>query len=174
MTPFNAVYENPTEFSERIARNQQLLLKEESHFDKVEDPSAGSYFIEELTHSLADAAWKLFLKIENEGGFLEAVKAGTVQDDINATNDKRHADAAKRKEFILGTNQFPYLFSSFDTYCYDKGDDTLIMNIYYYRFQREEIIRNILFLGHYVKILSPKDITDEVIASIKNAYDQYQ
>lgn len=67
-----------------------------------------------------------------------------------------------------------YLFSSFDTYCYDKGDDTLIMNIYYYRFQREEIIRNILFLGHYVKILSPKDITDEVIASIKNAYDQYQ
>lgn len=107
VTPFNAVYENPTEFSERIARNQQLLLKEESHFDKVVDPSAGSYFIEELTHSLADAAWKLFLKIENEGGFLEAVKAGTVQNDINATNDKRHADAAKRKEFILGTNQFP-------------------------------------------------------------------
>lgn len=66
-----------------------------------------------------------------------------------------------------------YLFSSFDTYCYDKGDDTLIMNIYYYRFQREEIIRNILYLGHYVKILSPKDITDEVIVSIKNAYDHY-
>lgn len=107
VTPFDAVYETPMEFSERIARNQQLLLKEESHFDKVVDPSAGSYFIEELTHSLADAAWKLFLKIENEGGFLEAVKAGTVQDDINSTNDKRHADAAKRKEFILGTNQFP-------------------------------------------------------------------
>lgn len=107
VTPFNAVYEQPTEFSERIARNQQLLLKEESHFDKVVDPSAGSYYIEELTHSLADVAWKLFLKIEEEGGFLAAVKAGTVQDDINATNDKRHADAAKRKEFILGTNQFP-------------------------------------------------------------------
>lgn len=107
VTPFDAVYEQPTEFSERIARNQQLLLKEESHFDKVVDPSAGSYYIEELTHSLADVAWKLFLKIEEEGGFLAAVKAGTVQDDINATNDKRHADAAKRKEFILGTNQFP-------------------------------------------------------------------
>lgn len=107
VTPFDAVYEQPTEFSERIARNQQLLLKEESHFDKVVDPSAGSYYIEELTHSLADVAWKLFLKIEDEGGFLAAVKAGTVQDDINATNDKRHADAAKRKEFILGTNQFP-------------------------------------------------------------------
>lgn len=107
VTPFDAVYEQPTDFSERIARNQQLLLKEESHFDKVVDPSAGSYYIEELTHSLADVAWKLFLKIEEEGGFLAAVKAGPVQDDINATNDKRHADAAQRKEFILGTNQFP-------------------------------------------------------------------
>ena len=107
VNPFDVVYEQPTDFSERIARNQQLLLKEESHFDKVVDPSAGSYFIEELTSSLADVAWKLFLKVENEGVFLEAAKAGSVQDDINATNIKRHADAAKRKEFILGTNQFP-------------------------------------------------------------------
>ena len=105
--PFDAPYEKPTDFSERIARNQQLLLKEESHFDKVVDPSAGSYFIEELTNSLADAAWKLFLKVEDEGGFLAAAKAGTVQDDINATNQKRHGDAAKRKEFLLGTNQCP-------------------------------------------------------------------
>ena len=107
VNPFDAAYETPTDFSERIARNQQLLLKEESHFDKVVDPSAGSYFIEELTTSLADVAWKLFLKIEEEGGFLAAIKAGTVQDDINATNEKRHKDAAQRKEFILGTNQFP-------------------------------------------------------------------
>lgn len=107
VTPFDAPYETPTDFSERIARNQQLLLKEESHFDKVVDPSAGSYFIEELTTSLADVAWKLFIKIEDEGGFLAAAKNGTVQDDINATNTKRHADAAQRKEFLLGTNQFP-------------------------------------------------------------------
>ena len=107
VNPFDAAYETPTDFSERIARNQQLLLKEESHFDKFVDPSAGSYFIEELTTSLADVAWKLFLKIEEEGGFLAAIKAGTVQDDINATNEKRHKDAAQRKEFILGTNQFP-------------------------------------------------------------------
>ena len=105
--PFDEAYETPTDFSERIARNQQLLLKEESHFDKVVDPSAGSYFIEELTNSLADAAWKIFLKVEEEGGFLAAAKAGSVQDDINATNQKRHGDAAKRKEFLLGTNQFP-------------------------------------------------------------------
>ena len=105
--PFDSVYETSNDFSERIARNQQLLLKEESHFDKVVDPAAGSYYIEELTASLATEIWKLFLKVEDEGGFLEAVKNGTVQDDINATNAKRHEAAAKRKEFILGTNQFP-------------------------------------------------------------------
>ena len=107
VTPFDAPYEKATDFSERIARNQQLLIKEEAHFDRIVDPSAGSYYIEHLTAALAQEAWKLFLKIEEEGGFLAAVKAGTVQDDINATNVKRHGDAAKRKEFILGTNQFP-------------------------------------------------------------------
>ena len=107
VTPFNAPYEEATDFSERIARNQQLLIKEESHFDRIVDPSAGSYYIEHLTDALAQEAWKLFLKVEEEGGFLAAVKAGSVQDDINATNVKRHGDAAKRKEFLLGTNQFP-------------------------------------------------------------------
>ena len=107
VTPFDVTYEEPNDFSERIARNQQLLCKEESHFDKVVDPGAGSYFIETLTDSLAVEGWKIFLKVEEEGGFLEAVKKGTVQDDINATNVKRHGDAAKRKEFLLGTNQFP-------------------------------------------------------------------
>lgn len=107
VTPFDAVYETPNEFSERIARNQQLLLKEESHFDKVVDPGAGSYFIEELTTSLANEGWKIFLNVEDNGGFLEAAKKGIIQDDINTTNAKRHEAAAKRKEFILGTNQFP-------------------------------------------------------------------
>ena len=107
VTPFNAPYEKPNEFSERIARNQQLLIKEEAHFDRIVDPSAGSYYIEHLTDALAQEAWKLFLKVEDEGGFLEAVKKGTIQEDINATNVKRHGDAAKRKEFLLGTNQFP-------------------------------------------------------------------
>ena len=67
-----------------------------------------------------------------------------------------------------------YLFSSYNTFCYDKGDDTLIMNIYYYRFQRDEIIRNILFLGHYVKVVSPKNIVDEVISEITAAYNAYR
>ncbi len=107
VTPFDAPYEQATDFSERIARNQQLIIKEEAHFDRIVDPGAGSYYIEHLTDALAQEGWKLFLKIEDEDGFLAAVKAGTVQDDINATNVKRHGDAAKRKEFLLGTNQFP-------------------------------------------------------------------
>jgi methylmalonyl-CoA mutase len=107
VTPFDEAYETPNDFSERIARNQQLLLKEECHFNTVVDPGAGSYYIEELTSSLATEAWKIFLRVEEEGGFLAAVKAGSVQDDINATNDKRHTLAAQRREFLLGTNQFP-------------------------------------------------------------------
>lgn len=107
VTPFDEPYEVPTEFAERIARNQQLLLQEESHFDKIVDVAGGSYFIETLTHSLAEEAWKLFLGVEEEGGFLSALKAGTVQGAINATDATRHANASKRKEFMLGTNQFP-------------------------------------------------------------------
>ena len=107
VTPFDAAYEKPDDFSERIARNQQLLLKEECHFNTVVDPSAGSYYIETLTESLAKEAWKVFLAVEEKGGFLEAIKSGAVQEDIDATNAKRHTLAAQRREFILGTNQFP-------------------------------------------------------------------
>ncbi len=107
VTPFDSPYETPNDFSERIARNQQLLLKEECHFNTVVDPAAGSYYIEELTTSLANEAWKIFLRVEDAGGFLAGIKSGRVQDDINATNEKRHTLAAQRREFILGTNQFP-------------------------------------------------------------------
>lgn len=107
VTPFDTPYEVATEFAERIARNQQLLLKEECHLDRMVDVAGGSYFIEELTNALSTQAWKLFLAVEEEGGFLAALTAGTVQATINATDKARHADAGKRKEFILGTNQFP-------------------------------------------------------------------
>ncbi len=107
VTPFDKAYETPDEFSERIARNQQLLLKEESHFDKVVDPAAGSYYIENLTVAIAQQAWSIFLKVEEEGGFLDAVKAGRIQNDINESGKARHIAVSKRKEVLLGTNQFP-------------------------------------------------------------------
>ena len=107
VVPFDKAYETPNDFSERLARNQQLLLKEESHFDKVIDPAAGSYYIENLTVSIAKQAWELFLAVEDEGGFYTAVKAGKVQEAVNASNKARHEAVAKRKEILLGTNQYP-------------------------------------------------------------------
>ena len=107
VTPFDKPYEQPTEFAERIARNQQLLLKEEAHFDKLVDVAGGSYTIEHLTDAIAKEGWKLFLAVEEAGGFLSEALKGNITTAVNASNDKRHADAAKRKEFILGTNQFP-------------------------------------------------------------------
>jgi methylmalonyl-CoA mutase len=105
--PFNEVFEKPDDFSARIARNQQLLLKEESYLDQVADPGAGSYYIENLTDSIAAEAWKLFLEVDSQGGYLEAVSSGFIQNKINATAAKREADLASRKEILLGVNQYP-------------------------------------------------------------------
>ena len=107
VTPFDKQYKNPDDFSERLARNQQLLLKEESHLDKIVDPAGGSYYVETLTVSIANEAWKLFLATEEQGGFYAALKAGEVQKAVNESSDKRHTDVARRKESLLGTNQFP-------------------------------------------------------------------
>ena len=106
-TPFDVPYKTPDAFSERIARNQQFLLKEESHLDKVVDPAGGSYYVETLTVSLAKEAWKLFLDVEEKGGFLACINDNSIQKAINATAEKRHVDVARRKEILLGTNQYP-------------------------------------------------------------------
>lgn len=105
--PFNHIFEESTDFSERIARNQQLLLKEESHLGQIADPAAGSYYIETLTESIAENAWKLFLDVQEKGGYLAAFKEGFVQSTIAATAQKRDMSVATRRENFLGTNQFP-------------------------------------------------------------------
>lgn len=107
VTPFDQAYESPNEFSERIARNQQLLLKEEAHLNRIVDPAAGSYYIENLTVSIAKQAWELFLQVEEEGGMTEAVKAGRIQEAVNGSNKARHEAVSKRKGILLGTNQYP-------------------------------------------------------------------
>ena len=107
VTPFDAPYKKPDAFSERIARNQQFLLKEESHMDKVVDPAGGSYYVETLTVSIAREAWKLFLSIDEAGGFFAKVADGTVQQAVTEASKKRHTDVARRKEILLGTNQYP-------------------------------------------------------------------
>lgn len=107
VTPFDTPYEIPTDFSERLARNQQLLLKEESHFNKVVDVAGGSWYVENLTVSIAREAWKLFLSVEEDGGFLADVRAGKIQEAVNASNVARHTNVARRKEILVGTNQYP-------------------------------------------------------------------
>jgi len=105
--PYDTLYKESDEFSERIARNQQLLLKEESHFEKIVDPSAGSYYIENLTNSIAEQAWALFVEVEEKGGFLAAMKEGFIQGLVKETAEKRRKAVATRRENLLGTNQFP-------------------------------------------------------------------
>jgi methylmalonyl-CoA mutase len=98
---------NSTDFSERLSRNQQLLLKEESYLDRVIDPAAGSYYMENLTDSIATEAWKLFLEVDAQGGFIEAVDSGFIQERIRETSRKRDENLASRKHTILGVNQYP-------------------------------------------------------------------
>lgn len=105
--PYDSVYETPTEFAERIAKNQQLILKHESHLDIVADPAGGSYYIESLTASIAAEAWKLFLEVEKEGGFQKAVREGKIKEVIGNTCNERRTALARRKEILLGTNQYP-------------------------------------------------------------------
>ncbi|MDR1985055.1 MAG: methylmalonyl-CoA mutase family protein [Prevotellaceae bacterium] len=105
--PFNKPFEKSTDFSDRIARNVQIILKEESYFDKVVDPAAGSYYVEELTKLIADEAWKLFKTIEDKGGYIAAFKSGFIQEQINASAQKHNTNIDTRREIILGTNQYP-------------------------------------------------------------------
>ncbi|MDE5736041.1 MAG: acyl-CoA mutase large subunit family protein, partial [Bacteroidales bacterium] len=106
---FDEAYRKPDEFGSRIARNQQIILKEESFMDKIVDPAAGSYYIENLTDSIARYAWEQFLAIEEKGGFAKAVEAGYIQDEVARSAAQRDADLASRKLVLTGVNQYPNL-----------------------------------------------------------------
>ncbi len=105
--PFDTSFKKQNRFSDRIARNIQIILKEESYFDKIVDPSSGSYYIENITDSVIEEAWKLFLEIDSKGGYLQALKDGVVQEGLEETAAKRTKNVATRREVLLGTNQFP-------------------------------------------------------------------
>ena len=105
--PFDKPIRKPSVFSNRIARNVQTVLKEESYFDRVIDPAAGSYYIETLTNAMAEEAWKLFKQVEEKGGYLAAFKAGFIQEQIKASAQKRDVNIATRRQILLGSNQYP-------------------------------------------------------------------
>ncbi len=107
VTPFDSSFRKPDEFSFRIARNQQIILKHEAYFGKVADPAAGSYYIEKLTDSVAHAAWALFLETEELGGFIKATEEGFIRSAIENTCQRRDMDIAMRKRVFVGTNLYP-------------------------------------------------------------------
>ena len=103
LNPFDAIYKEDNEFSSRINRNIQVILKEESYFDKVVDPAAGSYYIENLTMSIAEHAWKLFQEVESQGGLLKLIESQELQAAIEESAAKKLKDIATRKTVLLGT-----------------------------------------------------------------------
>ena len=113
--PFDSAFRKSDNFSERIARNQQLILKEESYFGHIADPAGGSYYVENLTSLIADNSWKLFLKIEEQGGFLQALRNGFINNILSDSATKRKSDVALRKTILLGTNQYPDITETFIT-----------------------------------------------------------
>ncbi|MBO0960824.1 methylmalonyl-CoA mutase subunit beta [Neobacillus sp. MM2021_6] len=108
VSPFDE-HSGATPFSERIARNVQLLLKEEAHLKKVIDPAGGSWYVEELTNLLAEKAWSFFQQIEASGGILEVLKTNWLQHEITSVYERRNLDIQTRKQSIVGTNVYANL-----------------------------------------------------------------
>ena len=105
--PYDALYHKDNEFGDRIARNQLLILKNESYFDKVNNPADGTYYIESLTYQLAEKALILFKDIEANGGFLKQLKEGIIKRKIQESADKEQELFDSGKEVLLGTNKYP-------------------------------------------------------------------
>ena len=109
VAPFNEVSGEANPFSERIARNTQLILGEEAHLDKVIDPGGGSYYVEWLSEEVGKLAWKEFQEIDEQGGILVSLGNGSIQDHINRVRDARIHDLATRKNSMIGTNIYANL-----------------------------------------------------------------
>ena len=104
--PYDAIYHKNNEFGDRIALNQLLLLKEESHFDKTGNPADGTYYIETLTHQLAEKALELFKSLEKEGGFLKQLKSHTIQKKIRESAEKEQDKFDSKATVLVGTNKY--------------------------------------------------------------------
>ena len=107
--PHTAAIGLPDAFARRVARNAQLVLLEESNLAKVADPAAGSGAIEDLTARLCATAWSLFQVFDKAGGAWAALEQGIVQREVEGVREKRQAAAARRKDAITGTSDYPNL-----------------------------------------------------------------
>ncbi len=120
--PYNDAFETPDEFSERIARNQQIILKQEAYLDKVVDPAAGSYYVENLTHSISGQAWDLFKDTEKKGGFIKSFKERIIQDQIHEKRNERKKLLGQRKDILVGVNKYPNFKESMEFEIPASGD----------------------------------------------------
>jgi methylmalonyl-CoA mutase len=105
--PYDALYHKDNEFGDRIARNQLLVLKNESYFDKVNNPADGTYYIESITNQLGEKALTLFKDIEANGGFLKQLNEGIIKRKIQESANKEQELFDSGKEVLLGTNKYP-------------------------------------------------------------------
>jgi methylmalonyl-CoA mutase len=115
ISAFDEIFNMPSDFSKRISRNISNLLKEESYFDKVSDPSAGSYYIEELTDKLVESGLEIFKELESNGGFIQSFDKGLIKSMIDTSRDKKHDLISKRREIFIGTNQYPNTADTINT-----------------------------------------------------------
>ncbi len=107
VSPFDSTYRKSDEFSERIARNVSIILKEEAYLDKAIDPAAGSYYLETLTNELATKAWDLFKEVEAKGGFEAAYESGFILSSITEVSRRKFRDIATGRMILVGTNKYP-------------------------------------------------------------------
>ncbi len=103
---YDAIYHKDNDFAERIARNQLLLLKEESFFDKTMNVSDGSFYIESITNQLAEKALTLFKLLEKNGGFLAQLKSHSIQKKIKESAKKEQELFNNQKEILIGINKY--------------------------------------------------------------------
>ncbi|WP_405411095.1 methylmalonyl-CoA mutase subunit beta [Maribacter sp. Asnod1-A12] len=122
---YNVVYKKSTDFAERITINQLILLKEESYFNKVENPTEGSYYIETITNQLSEKALILFKSIEKDGGFLKQLKNHTVQNRIAESAKKQQEKFNSKNTILVGTN------------AYQNGEDKMSKEIELYPFLKK-------------------------------------
>lgn len=153
--------------AERHARNIQLIIKEETFVEHVVDPAGGSYYIDILTNELVDQAWKLFLQIENEGGFNAFVESGALEDRINQAHNQRKDYFATRKFSLIGTNTYADLTNKIvaeETYSYPQRYATV------YEQLRQKFIHNqpstvLLTFGELKDFKKRADFVEEFLAT---------
>ncbi|MDQ2699824.1 MAG: methylmalonyl-CoA mutase family protein, partial [Actinomycetota bacterium] len=109
VTPFDRQIGEPGTLGRRIARNTQIILQDESSLGRISDPAAGSWYVEELTDEVAQAAWQRFQDIEREGGALAALRSGLITDRLAALAGQREDELAHRVRVMTGINEFPLL-----------------------------------------------------------------